>query len=386
MKYFPLKAAIFCLVLTPVLYIATLNFSQKYLDDFYFRQIENVYIGDTSQLLTGRVSLEQQMADNIHQFQSDSKIIQLLGLDLNILIVSRNGKVMYPSFTDTDFYENSLDRQFAFDLLAKQNFDLLNSGIEIKRVKIDLGHGTRVANFILFFYFCIAVFIFSMFYKIGSTRAKKDAKREKELIDSLQKEELIQREILEELKKERQDLFENIKSLNAKYQKDKKKLKINEEELFDEIISLEEQLNAFIELKKNKDEEIDELKSQIKKYERRKSSKNKRNEFDFISKRFTALYKNIDMHRKAITGLLDLKEDQQIKAEECISLLNQKPEKVTIKRKVFSGKKHKTTCLEVLFAYNGRLYFKKNEHNRIQVLTIGTKNTQAKDMEFLHSL
>ena len=67
-------------------------------------------------------------------------------------------------------------------------------------------------------------------------------------------------------------------------------------------------------------------------------------------------------------------------------MLDRKPENVTIKRKVFSGKKHRTTCFEVLFAYNGRLYFKKNENNSIEVLVIGTKNTQTKDMDFIHKL
>ena len=104
-----------------------------------------------------------------------------------------------------------------------------------------------------------------------------------------------------------------------------------------------------------------------------------------MSKLFPVLYKNIVINRKALTGLLKLSEDQQIKAEEIIHQLDQTPENVIIKRKVFSGKKHKTTCLEVLFAYNGRLYFRKQD-NMIEVVVIGTKNTQPKDMEFLHSL
>jgi len=182
-----------------------------------------------------------------------------------------------------------------------------------------------------------------------------------------------------------QGLFENIKSLNAKYQDDKKRSKINEDEMFDEICSLEEQLNQFIELKKSKEEEINQLKTRIKKYERRKSSKSKRNEFDFITKRFAVLYKNVKINRKAIAGLLSLSEDQQIKAEERIFQLDQHPGQITIKRKVFSGKKHKTTCLEVIFSYNGRLYYKKNEKTKVEVLVIGSKNTQLKDMEFLHN-
>ena len=386
MKYFPLKIAIFCLLFTPILYIVTLNFSQNYLKDYYLQNIENIFIGDSSSLLNGRVLIEEQIADNIHAFLANDKIVKYLGLDLKIFVTTKNGKVIYPTFINTDISVEALRKNSDFGEIAKQNFDILNNGLMVNSVGINLNHGSKAANFILFVYLGTAIAIFLTFYKIGNSKAKHDAKLKKALIDNLQKEELIHQQILEDLKKERQGLFENIKSLNAKYQKDKKKLKINEEELFDEIISLEEQLNSFIELKQKKEEEIDELKSQIKNYERRKSSKKIRNEFDFISRRFVALYKNIQINRKAVTGLLNLSEEQQIKAEECIFLLDSNPEKVTIKRKVFSGKKHKTACLEVLFAYNGRLYFRKNENNNIEILTIGTKNTQTKDMKFLHSL
>lgn len=65
-------------------------------------------------------------------------------------------------------------------------------------------------------------------------------------------------------------------------------------------------------------------------------------------------------------------------------ILDRDPDQVTAKRKVFSGKKHKTACFELLFAYNGRLYFTTSEKNKIEILVIGTKNTQAKDMAFLY--
>ncbi|MBT4876667.1 MAG: hypothetical protein HON48_15835 [Desulfobacula sp.] len=177
-----------------------------------------------------------------------------------------------------------------------------------------------------------------------------------------------------------------IKSLKVGFKEDKKKLKINEEKMFDEMVSLEAQLNSFNELKYENDKKINKLKTKIKKYERRKSSNNKRKEFDFIVKHFAVLYKNIEMNRKAISGYLSLNDDQKIKVEECVLLLDQNSDGSIIKRKVFSGKKHKTPCFEILFAYSGRLYFKKNENNKIEVLIIGTKNTQVKDMEFLHSL
>ncbi len=385
MKFFPLKTALACLILAPLIYVTSLYFLQSYLDERYLQKVQNVFIGDTKNLFEGRVTLEEQVTENIYAFLKMDWMVRHAGLDLKIIVTTKKGKVIYPTFINADAFLSSQEENADSDQIAKQNFSILNQGLLVN-VEIDLAHGSKLANLILMVCFGFALIVFMIFYKIGSSKAAQERNKKNKLIDGLQKEEQGLKEVLESLEKERQGLFENIKSLNAKYQEDKEKLKINEEELFDEIISLEEQLNSFIELKKRKEDEIDELKSRIRKYERRKSSKNKRNEFDFILKRFNTLYKNINMNRKAVTGLLNLNEDQQIKAEELVLMLDQTPDQVVVKRKVFSGKKHKTTCLEVLFAYNGRLYFRKDENNKIEVVVIGTKNTQIKDMEYLHNL
>jgi len=385
MKYFPLKTVIFCLLCTPILYIATLNFSQKYLNHHYFQKIERISIGETSPLLKGQITVEEHLSINVHTFLKADRMVQNMGLDLNVSITTQKGNLLYPVFIDEDAVKKKRPGNEEIEKTAKRNLDILNDGM-IFRVEVNLNHGSNMANLILFAYFSCAIVIFLIFYKIGNSRAMHDRKAKTALIDDLQKEEQIRNQHLENLKNERSYLFKAIKSLNAKYLDDKKKLKINEEEMFDEIISLEAQLNSFIELKYKNDEEINQLKSKIKKYGRRKSSKGKRKEFDFIVKRFAVLYKDIEMNRKATSGFLALNHDQQIKAEELVLLLDQNPDQVTIKRKVFSGKKHKTACFEVLFAYNGRLYFKKNENNKVEILVIGTKNTQGKDMEFLHSV
>ncbi len=103
-------------------------------------------------------------------------------------------------------------------------------------------------------------------------------------------------------------------------------------------------------------------------------------------KRFAVLYKNLDLNRRALTSILELSGDMQLKAEEIIHQLNEDTTKVIVKRKVFAGKKNKTPSFEVLFGYNGRLYFRTNERNRCEILVVGTKNSQARDMEFLHNL
>jgi len=385
MKFFPIKIAIICLIATPFLYIVTLSSYEKYLNKTYSYRIQNILVGDSKHLLDGSIRLEEQIANNIHDFLKKDWMVQKIKLNINILVTTAHGKIIYPVFLDVDSLAKDIHSTFDSETIAKNNFDILNQGLTLK-IETNLTHGSIIGNIILALYSGISIFVFLVFYKIGSFKAAAERETKAQLIMDLKKEEQIHKQILNDLKQDRQGLFENIKALNAKYQEDKKKAKINEEEMFEEIISLEEKLNSFIELKQNKEMEIFELKSKIQKYERRKSSKNRRLEFDFALKRFSALYKNVVMNRKALSGFLNLNEEQQIKAEEIIHLLNREPNKITIKRKVFSGKKHRTACFEVLFAYNGRLYFKKNENNISEVLVIGTKNTQTKDMEFLHSI
>ncbi len=385
MKFFPIKVAIICLLVTPLIYIFSLHWLENYLDRQFSYQIENILIGDSRSLLNGVSLIEEQISRNIHDFLNGSSLVQTAKPDLAIIVTTSDGKIVYPTYIDADSFDKESHAEFQSDEIAKHNYEILNNRLVV-RVESSLDYGSFVSMLILAVYLGISCLIFILFYRIAASKAAIEQGEKTQLITELQKEEQIHRQILSDLKNERQGLFENIKALNTKYQKDKEKAKINEEEMFDEIISLEAQLNSFIELKKTKELEIDELKSKIRKYERRKGSKNKRLEFDFIAKRFIALYKNVTMNRKALSGFINLNEEQQIKAEEIILLLDRNPDKITIKRKVFSGKKHRTACFEVLFAYNGRLYFKKNKKNITEVLVIGTKNTQTKDMDFLHSL
>ena len=59
--------------------------------------------------------------------------------------------------------------------------------------------------------------------------------------------------------------------------------------------------------------------------------------------------------------------------------------KIVFKRKVF-GKKNRETVFENIFAYKGRLYFRNIGDNSIEILAIGTKQTQSKDLAFLDKL
>ena len=116
-----------------------------------------------------------------------------------------------------------------------------------------------------------------------------------------------------------------------------------------------------------------------------KQEKQKIKAAESIKKRFNTLYKSLLINERAVYGFVELNDEMKIKAEEVIHQLNDDPSVVTIKRKVFGGKGQKTV-FEVVFAYKGRLYFRNLKNRRVEVLAVGTKNTQAKELEFLAGL
>jgi hypothetical protein len=82
---------------------------------------------------------------------------------------------------------------------------------------------------------------------------------------------------------------------------------------------------------------------------------------------------------------LDLEEGLRLKCEEAIHQLNADPDRVTVKRKVFGGK-GMDTFFEMEFAYKGRLYFMRHPGGMVEVVAIGTKNSQATELGFLNRI
>lgn len=381
MKFFPLKTALLCLVMTPVLYTISLAGLQSRLNRLYLDKIRNAMILDSSPLLEGTLPLETLVGRNIRDFLKHDRFLSIAKPDIAIFITTYDGQMIYPEVSPGQDPQTSQGTKE----LASRNFRILSRGLKTI-VEVRLPHGSGIANAVLCLYISISIGVFTYFYRAGSRKAQNDLNKSQAVIRELKHGEEAHKKHLADLKAEKQALFEKMRNLDEQYRVDKKKARTNEEEMFDEILHLEDELTKWKEVEQEKETEIEDLRSRLRKYERRKSTKARRNEYDFLVKRFSALYKHISMNRKAVSGYLSLNEDQQIKAEEVIIQLDRDPDKVIIKRKVFSGKKHKTASFEVLFAYNGRLYFRSLEGGQIEVLVIGTKNTQARDMDFLHSL
>jgi len=368
--------------LPPVLYIVSVLSIERHLKSRYAEEIEDVYMGDTQPLFSGDVTLKDAINKNIDQYLQ-SKIMILWGVKANITVTTKHNTILYPEVFDDE--EDSLLQPDPMQVAA-DNFKLMNEGLVIN-VDLKLEHNTLLSNALLAFYICISVLVLYIYYKAGIKKAMQEDTEKSREVARLQELEENNTETLKALIQDKKNLKSEITKTRKSLKKERIKASINEDEMIKEIIALEEKFDKNIALQQEKQEEIDALKEKIKLFEkeRRKDIKQKTKLFDSSRKRFKALYKNVTINERAINGFVDLTDDMKIKGEEIIHKLNNDPNVVPIKRKVFS-KKRRTTVQEIIFSYKGRLYYRKTKDNKIEILTIGTKNTQAKDLEFLDSI
>ncbi len=366
----------------PVLYIFSVISIERHLNDRYANEIEDIYVGDTHPLFNGSVKLKDAINKNIDRYLQ-SKVLVAWGIKANVTVTTKRGSILYPAvFEDEEGSLKPLDPM----QVAAANYNLMNEG-PIVKVDLILEHNTLLSNAIISFYICLSVFILYLYYRAGIKKNQLEEVEKSTEIARLLELEKNHTYKHNALVQDRKNLALEIQKIKSKLEDEKVKARRNEEEMIDEIIAVEEKIQINLELQTEKQKEIDTLKEKMKLFEkgRRRESKQKAKGFDSTRKRFTTLYKNISVNERAIGGFIELSDDMKIKGEEIIHKLNGDPTVVPIKRKVF-GKKGRQTVQEVIFAYKGRLYFRNTKDKRIEVVVIGTKNTQAKDLEFINNL
>ena len=381
MRYLSFKILVLCILLPPVLYVVSLNLLESYLQKRYATEIENIYTGDTRALLDGSVRLEDAVNRNIDGFLK-SRLLVPLGVKISVMVISGAGRIVYPaSFVRASALPPSDPAR-----VAAENYTLMDAGLKV-RTEVKIGYNTVISGVLLIFYIFTAVLLLFVHYKnaVGRIyRVELEKRKEMDLLREREKEKAVR---LQTLTKERRQLKIEFDCLQEMLTAEKSRAATNENEMIDEIVALEEQLAQNLDRQNARQGQIQELEEKVKQYEksRHKGGRQKVKTAEALKKRFGTLYKNLSVHERAISGFVELNEELKIKAEEVIHQLNEDPSKVTIKRKVFSRKGHQTV-LEVIFAYRGRLYFRRAADNRIEVLAIGTKNTQARELEFLSRL
>jgi len=382
LKFLSLKILILCILLPPVLYIFSVQSVERHLRNRFANEIEDIYLGNTRSLFEGSVRLKDAINRNINRYLQSKALIPL-GVKVTITVTSKQNTILYPAVVDDK--DVSLLPNDSMQI-ASDNYKLMNEGLAVN-VDLVVEHNTLLTNGILGFYIFASILVLSFYYWRGVKKTREAEMEKDSEIFRLKEIELNRSDNLKALMKDKKILISEIKKIEKQLKKEKINASKNEDEMIKEIVALEEKINKKIGLLSERQEEIDALKEKIKLFEKeiRKESKQKTKIYNSTLKRFKTLYKNISIDKRAIIGFIDLTEDMKIKSEEIIHKLNENPKLVPIKRKVFS-KKSRAAVQEVIFSYNGRLYFRATKQGMIEILTIGTKNTQTKDLEYLDSI
>jgi DNA repair exonuclease SbcCD ATPase subunit len=382
MRFVSFKLLAACILLPPVLYILTIYGLERRSQEKFSSEIEKIYLGDTRRLLDGSVGIKNAIKANIEQYFVSQPLTRA-GLSVRVTVVTKTGRVLYPSFFESDPEAAALPDAMA---VATENFGVLSEGLVVQ-VEAAVEHNRLLSNLILLLYISIALAAIFIHYRSAKRKVFEEDTERRRQIDRLLHLERENTRSLENLLADREKLRTDLESLKVAYEKERSQAMQNEGDLIDEISLLESKLNDNTARESTWLSEIEALREKIATFEKeqRKDEKYRLKSEEEVRKRFAALYKSLSIHERAIRGFVELGEELKLRAEEVVQQLNHAPDLVPVKRKVF-GKKNRETVLEVVFAYKGRLYFRKGADRRVEVLAIGTKNTQARELEFLSSL
>lgn len=381
MNYFPLKRFVFFIVLVFVSGFWGLNQTEQVLERHYTRAIENTYIGDTQSLLEGSLRLRDAINNNIDEYLQKERFLFWLG-KVDVAVTTEDGTLLYPATVSQDLMaaESVSEKE-----IAEENFRLMNQGLSVV-VDILLEWNSLLVVAVVFCELSLITLVFVFIYRRSARRAMEDEAERQAEVTRLRSLEEMHTDRLKGLNAEKRQLAVEIKKTRANLEEYRQKASKNEDAMIDEIILLEEKVQQNMELMQQVEEENASLKEIAGQYEERLQKGGKKSvAYGDVEKRFKTLYQNIAMHKRALENFIVMSGDMKIKAEEVIKHLDDDTNNVDIKRKV-ELKKSKAKIFEAIFSYNGRLYFRNLKNGKIEILAIGSKNSQTKDMAFLENL
>jgi predicted nucleic acid-binding Zn-ribbon protein len=382
MRYLSIKALIALVVLPPVLYVGAIQGLEQFLAYHFRKEVQQAVPGDTQALLSGRTRLSDRIQTAVDQLLADGAF-RHHGVHIFVTIRTQKGRRLYPPVYSDPLL--SVPDNDAMDV-ASENFALLSEGLEIS-LAVTIEHNTLVANAVLAMALIIALAGLAIVYRRGIQVYARDESRRQAEETKIRVREESQRAALAALEEQRVHLASEVETIQTELTAAQERAARNEADLFDEVEALEGKLQHNLSQREKQQTRILELEEQLAQLarEREALSAQHSKEVDGLRKRMETLYKNTIFTSRALEGLNELTEAMQIKAEEIIHQLDAQADQVPIKRKLFRGK-GKETVFEIVFAYKGRLYFRRTKSRKVDILVIGTKNSQEKDLVYLDRL
>lgn len=384
MVKFRFSIILLCVLMPPVLYVGTVALLEQYAASKVRAGLERTFLGPVQPLLDGTQRLQTAVARNVRVFLANNRWIAWGGKA--VVTIRTDGNILLYPAADLPSTENSEEFGPAPWQVAAENFRLLNDNPTVV-LDFRLPHNSPITNAVLAVYITVAIGLLFFYFRGWRARYQQVLAQQDDAQQRLAQQGRLYEIQLAAMEAERTRLSREMVQVEQKLQETKRRAETTEEEMVEELVTLEQAVAdkadeqarfqaGMAELQ----QKIDQLESQLQKEQARKAKAG-----EGVQKRMAALYKHVVLSERAVSGYLDLTEEMKIRCEEVIHQLDADPSKLTIKRKVF-GKKNRATVFELVFGYKGRVYYLGKEGRRSEVLVIGTKNSQQQDLEYLNRL
>jgi len=374
-----------------VLYVATVSALEQGLDRHFRHAITRAI--DVS----GEQRLLPLIAAGANNAVQRSAWVRIGGVRVTPIVLGADGSILFAGGSAV-----SLPPTNSQSAINRENRRLVPARLE--HLTVSVPHTSLAATSILISYAALFLSIAFLYARAVASREEKRLQETVEARDNAASHaERIERELNEAKQRisksipERQAQNDKVSAFRAERAALQEKLAIltrREEELradasrpneFDEEIeTLEVLLSEAEEDLENRDTEIHRLRDSLKKAAKPAATKSR--EVDLIARRLRTLYKNLEFDDRAIDDLLALRDSLMLlKAEESIQRLANDSDNTYVRRKI-GGFPPRISICELSFAGKGRIYFTTASERRYRILSVGAKNTQKADLDYLRKL
>ncbi|HVP79210.1 MAG TPA: hypothetical protein VMV04_15090 [Thermodesulfobacteriota bacterium] len=386
MRFLSFRVIYLCILLPPVLYVFSVQGLEILIQKRWSAELNRIIVADTEPLRKGQISFENQLHKNIQDFLSGRKLIRW-GVKPEITVTTRTGRVLYPVMIFEPSHRETVGPLvLSPEAAADRNLKILSEGFLVK-LGVEISHNTWLANSILLFYLFIVSALLARVYVARTREAERLSRLNAEALEKAGTELARSQEILGQLTTKEKSYRERVEFLHSELHKAKDRLESAELDAITEMEILEKSLRESTALREAMEQEVLGLREEVTRLtvSSQRFEKKGEKQVQGLIKRLGMLCKNVQFHEKAVQGFHELQDDMQLKAEETIHALNEDCGKVPVKCKVFL-RKAAFSVLESEFAYRGRMYWRRGVNGKVEILVIGTKNTQGRDLAHLETL
>ncbi len=376
-----------------MLYITTIRVVEFALDrNFQARGDQAAYVTQLDQPIASQI--QKSMKDLIE----DSPWVTIGGIKVTSLVLGSDGITwLYVHGRIGPQPENLPPTG-----VLRQAVELLPASTD---VSVTVPHNSLLANAVLIFYASFLLWGLYQYNRVNQRRYSLQMERAVTLRDAASERaseienELEQaRKLLSGVEPTEQALSSEIAGLQVERENLQAKLNVvaaREEELrgsADRAVELTQEVQALEELLEeaatdisSKDEELRELGQNLKKASKSAGGSPGKGS-DLLARRLRTLYKTLEIDDNAVSKIVGLRDEgMKLKAEEGLKRLAEESDNVAIRRKV-GGLPNYLHVFELGFAGKGRIYYTRGKQRRFRILTVGAKNSQDSDMDFLRRL